>query len=295
MSLAKGTALARVNTLDGGGSLYHYTTGAALVNIVTNNEFWVTHANFLNDYAEVNYIEGVAREAIDSLCAAPEAARELTEALLAQFDRLRQGFHQMYMLSFSTKYDSLTLWSEFSGGEGYFMEFGAQDFRSHISVSDPSFRYYTEGSVVYDRPEQLAILREEILEPWLKEAPLKTAADIDALRPLLPALAMSIYEYAPFFKDATFAGEYEYRFVFYYRERARDGKVPCSFRSRDNNVIPFVRVSLKLADGSKVPLRRIVAGPKNKSDLAVSGTRYLLECNGYPTTEVVKSAVTLRY
>lgn len=295
MALAKGTSLARVHRLPPEGSLYHYTTGAALVNIVSTNEFWVTHANFLNDYAEVNYIEDVAREAIEALAATPEVARQLTGALIAQFDRLRQGFHQMYLLSFSTQYDSLTLWSEFSGGVGYFIEFGAQDFRSHIRVDDPSFRYYTEGAVVYNRAEQVSTIKDEVLIPWLDGSPLKTSADVEELRPLLPALAMSIYEYAPFFKDATFADENEYRFVFYYRERAGAGDVPCSFRSRDENVIPFVRISLRHADGAKVPIRRIVAGPKNKSDLAITGTRYLLECNGYPNTEVDKSAVTLRY
>lgn len=294
MTIAKGTTLDQVDVLSAEGSLFHYTTAPALTNIVSTSEFWVTHASFLNDYAEIAYITDVAREASFGLAGSRELAVSFSEALTERFIALRERFLQMYVLSFSTRFDSLTLWSEFSGGEGYFVEIGAEDFRSHINVQVPGFRYFTEGRVVYDRERQVSIVCDEVLTPWLRSVGVASVDEVDMDSPFLQMLAMSLFEYAPFFKDPLFASEDEYRFVFHFRE-AVGGKPPCSFRTRGQNVIPFVRVSLASEDGEKLPLRRIVAGPKNSSDLALSGIRYLLQCNDYQGVDVVRSQVTLRY
>lgn len=295
MGLTASTALNQIDTLGPQDSLYHYTTAAALVNLVSTNEFWVTHSNFLNDYSEVDYIETVMRDAVCDFVEDASVAEALCERVAGEFARIRAGFHQMYILSFSTHPDSLTLWSEFSGGYGYLLEIGAEDFRENLSLSGGSMRTIAEGRVVYDRARQDRIIREEVLGPWLANTPLACADDLDAVQALLPALAMSIYEYAPFFKGPAFSYEDEYRFVFYCKEAPGDGPMPCSFRSRDENVIPFIKVDMRGAQGEPLALRRVVVGPKNNSDLAVRGTQYLLKSNGYAGVDVDKSAVTLRY
>lgn len=307
MKLLESTKLNQISVLAPEESLYHYTTAKALMNIVSTNEFWVTHANFLNDYSEIDYIEEVVKDACHSLIPVPGHSEVFAAQLLAHFRGIREGFHQMYLLSFSTHPDSLTLWSEFSNGHGYSMELCAEDFRRHINVYGEEFRYYAEGRVIYSREEQIRIIKEEVLIPWLPVMEHETSgyrtddalrihpAQSEAHKPALSAMAMNLYEYAPFFKHETFRSEEEYRFVFYCREGAAGNPDFCSFREKDGNIIPFIKINLKLSDGTKLPIRRIVAGPKNKSDLAIKGAQYLLACHGYGDTAVGKSGITLRY
>lgn len=42
-----------------GEKLYHYTTSDALINIVTNKEFWITKWDYLNDVDELRVAEEV--------------------------------------------------------------------------------------------------------------------------------------------------------------------------------------------------------------------------------------------
>ncbi len=293
MELLSGTRLGQIEVLSQTESLYHYTTAKALMNIISTNEFWVTHANFLNDYSEINYIEEVAREAVYMLIPDSRTAEEFGGSLIEQFCRIREGFHQMYLLSFSTLADSLILWSEFSGGFGYCLELCVGDLRRHLHVQGESFRYYSEGRVVYDRSRQAAIIRDEILYPWMPKGNLSSQSE--EVRQILPAMAMSLYEYAPFFKRAAFQNEEEYRFIFYCAEDSAGTPDFCSFREKDGNIIPFVKINLKLDYKTKLPIRSIVAGPKNKSDLAIRGAQYLLACHGYGETTIKKSELTLRY
>ncbi|MDA3895437.1 MAG: DUF2971 domain-containing protein [Desulfobacteraceae bacterium] len=90
--------------------LYHYTNGDALINIFENNEFWLTHVEYLNDkkeYSEgVDFILNIVDRRIDEPGA--DLLKEFKNTYLNDhwFDKpLNVG-----ILSFSTKKDRLSQW-----------------------------------------------------------------------------------------------------------------------------------------------------------------------------------------
>ena len=52
-------------------SLYHYTTGENLINIITSGELWATHVACLNDATEIRYATERLRERIQTRLVSP--------------------------------------------------------------------------------------------------------------------------------------------------------------------------------------------------------------------------------
>ncbi|WP_221041541.1 hypothetical protein, partial [Pseudomonas savastanoi] len=48
-------------------SIYHYTSGSALLGIISNSEFWATDINFLNDQQEHVFGYGACVEYVKDL------------------------------------------------------------------------------------------------------------------------------------------------------------------------------------------------------------------------------------
>lgn len=70
------------NDKDSYKDVYHYTDLKAVKNIVENNCFWLTKANFLNDFEEVTY----AAELIERLLKSGRYSNDLIN-LLSQYTK----------------------------------------------------------------------------------------------------------------------------------------------------------------------------------------------------------------
>lgn len=113
-------------------------------------------------------------------------------------------------------------------------------------------------------------------------------------------IAMILSVYAPFFKRNCFKDEYEYRYIFlpeFYDKAEKNHPMYCDgvlFREKDGVIIPYIKINLKY-DKKKIPIKSIMVGSKNNSDLAMKGTRYYLDKNNYTETDIIKSEISLRY
>lgn len=66
------------------------------------------------------------------------------------------------------------------------------------------------------------------------------------------------------------------------------------FREKDGVIIPYIKITLNNESG-KIPIKSVLVGAKNNSDVAVKGTKYYLKNSNYRETKVSKCKITLRY
>lgn len=266
-------------------STYHYTNAKAFMNIIDEVEFWVSHGSFLNDYAELTYIEEIIEEVIHNLY--PRGNPSFYEQIIQHMNHLAEESFEPFILSFSMNKDSVTLWSEYSSFYGYSLEIDIEAMRKLIYSDQIAKSRVLEGEVIYSRQLQL-----ELVEKALSQ--LNSNQDETSL----DEVARSIYLYAPFFKKECFHSEEEYRFVFL-RPRAKEEQIPSYmsrevyFKKKDEVIIPYIKVNFK-SICEHLPIKSITVGAKNNSELAVKGTAYYLKHKGYLDVPVLKSCITLR-
>lgn len=274
-------------------TFYHYTKSNGINGIMSNNCFWATKSDFLNDPNEFFYIQeivaGVCKDSIkDSALRRMFLEDVLEETAIATGGRNREYF----VLSFSTCRDSITMWSEFGSKTGYNIGF---DCKSIIRRIEEENVVDYHGFVVYDPKEQQKLI-QKILNNYLTAATglsLKQILETGAKNRQEPVYqrACSRFQkvaavYAMFFKHEGFSQEQEYRFVF---KKQTDTDV--KFREKDGFLIPYIEICLSK---ERLPVKEIVIAPQNHIDLAKNGMEYMMKNKGYQV-KVSLSNIKLRY
>lgn len=292
-----------------GEKIYHYTNLSSLKGIVTEQSFWVTKSDFLNDKNEFRYAYKVTKKVCEKLVP-NENNRALLQKLLkikvAELNTLVEGqvMSGCYVLSFSKGYDSLLLWTEFAKSQGYCMEFDYSRLRSGIQR-----QMKMDGYVIYNRKEQCKLVEDTFFQilkrkddtrgrlsrKLLSETEVVTEEELDAFA---GEFALCSFLYSMFFKKECFQEEQEYRFVFWAFHENGEKKLfpevtPIYFREKAQTLIPYIEVSYAY-NGDRNPIRAITVGPKNNSDLAVKGIQYFLR-NEEIHIPVYESKIPLRY
>lgn len=285
-TLAKNSDVAKITK----GTLYHYTDGNALQNILEKKVFWITKSNFLNDPSELSYIDEIMEDANEKLrkeitkkhnldAIKDLASNEILESMnifqtykVVKNDMYRDVLDNVYILSLTSNQDSLTLWSNYSNLEGYNL---GLDSTKLFSILDSNKIKYIHGKVVYDKEDQLSIilkLHNENIEP----------------RMLVSKLAL----YSCFFKNPLYKAEEEYRILFFITDKDQ-----IKFRNRDGIIIPYVEMPIETKISKNLPLQNVMIGPKNKYDIAEHGINYLLKHLNYNLDEIKvnRSKIPLRY
>ena len=100
--------------------LYHYTSCKSVQGILKSGIFFATKSSFLNDTNELAYILELVEMVISEVENA-EYRHLLRLSIIETMEEFTQ--RNIYVLSFSTDPDSLTLWAEFGDKTGYNMAF----------------------------------------------------------------------------------------------------------------------------------------------------------------------------
>jgi hypothetical protein len=122
-------------------AVWHYTSGYALMQVLSKNYLWASSPQNLNDSSEVSHgmhiISGAFDEARSNLSRetkSDEAARKKIEQTLNTVldeDYFRAVMNEIYYISASKDPDSLTLWRNYANGDGFAIGF---DAREELSV-----------------------------------------------------------------------------------------------------------------------------------------------------------------
>src|SRR5882762_4393642 len=122
--------------VDFGQTLWHYTTGTALLAIVSSGQLYATQVGCLNDSTEIRYATRLLREAFLNL-QTDQALEEVERGFLAEFikDSTQEtvvppnASSKWFVTCFTQQRDDLSQWRAYSGGEnGYAIGFLAGGF-----------------------------------------------------------------------------------------------------------------------------------------------------------------------
>ena len=234
--------------------LFHYTDAAGFLGILETQEIWATDASCLNDWQELIYAKELIAEELERLCEYPSWNRtfKITKDEQTLLNKLRETFvsvprvYDVFVASFSTQMDILSQWREYGC---YNIGVSASALQSCAAAQQQSFL----GRCVYDQPDQLDFVRS-LVKSLITEY--RSHCNPQELE---KDMLYSLHRYGALLKHESFCEEEEWRIVL-------SGMQDLEFRQQKNIVIPFVRVDIECALGTRhnspvVPL--ITLGPGN--------------------------------
>ncbi|MDD3239292.1 MAG: DUF2971 domain-containing protein [Lachnospira sp.] len=282
----------RLKQVEGSEILYHYTKSNGVNGIIHNNSFWATKSDFLNDPNEFNHIYNIITSICDEVISNKNWKKMFLDDVLEEQAITSGGNKDYFVLSFSNRRDSITMWSEFGSRTGYNIGFKSKQIIERI-LEDNKIDYH--GFVIYNSEEQKRIVKR-ILSSGLSEEMNMTFSEIlelgardrndEVYKKACRKFQKMTAVYAMFFKNEAFREEQEYRFVF---KKQRDTEV--LFREKDGFMIPYIKIQLSK---EPLPVKEIVVAPQNHIDLAKKGMEYMMLQKGYEV-EVSLSNIKLRY
>lgn len=292
-------------------NIYHYTNIAALKNIIEKNVFWATKNDFLNDNKEHEYIVQLIKEINLS-----NSQKELLEKALSRyFASINTHFSQedcgdvlnafidktirelymdeIYIVSFSTEPDNLTLWGNYSYFQGYNLGFNKELLIDSMKLNNANEQqdFLIDGKVIYlDEKDKKGFLSSMISEILNDMDTFKVESHIANQIVISHLLLMS-----NFIKNKSMEAESEYRIISIQLKNDEEASTQREkhVRIKDNSFIPYTVINGKV----KESLQCITIGPTNNMDISAKGVKYLLKANGYNPNypEINKSKITLRY
>ncbi|MFP7283027.1 DUF2971 domain-containing protein [Bacillus altitudinis] len=284
--------------------VYHYTNIDGIEGILRKNgEFWVSHADFLNDKTEIKYTMELSVQIFLSLCEERGFSKEKISEFKKLYDEAVNINEIMntnyYSLSFSTNPDSNLLWANYSHNDGYSITFKYKEFIDRLEKdiipeiqSLEILKIVPIGAkVIYKQSEQkwlLSMLFNDVLNRFEDKA---NKPNYDVTSDAFIINAVGVLEwYSLFFKDECFSQEEEFRIALLYLDNSDANVYEC--RKSNGTFIPYVKINV-----NRDSVKGVTIGPKNNMDINREGLRKFLLKQEYDLTKVNinKSKIPYRY
>jgi hypothetical protein len=262
-------------------TLYHYTTQAGLLGILTSQSIWASEIRFLNDATEFRTaLDAVGAELSTRISDLDSAeARTRGDAIFGKFTALEES--SVFVLSLTEKGDDLSQWRAYGGRHsGYAIGFDVDKLGALAAEYD-----FELHRCLYESPEH-GLLAATIVDDamaWLSEGDRMT-------RRRCREFHRTMLKTAPLLKHYKFRDESEWRLV----SASHPVTSPeIGFRSGPSTLVPHYSIPLFAKDGSS-PLTRVTIGPTPHVDLAIHSTYALLQARGFKDAFVRESQIPLR-
>lgn len=240
--------------------LFHYTNGAALLNIIKHQKLWLTHINYLNDTSE--FIHGLdiigcyVNKMIDD-----EKIREELHLIKEKSSNLID----YYICSFSTAPDLLSQWRGYCPlNGGYAIEF------DHELLIRGMGEYYSLNQCIYTEHEKQEKASTKVLnnKEKLYNSYSKYGENDHKIDFFIHALAM--FSIATYFKNESFKEEAEYRLTTL--ETSFIQKNLMMFREKNGVLIPYIEEKF-----DHNAIKSVWVGPMRDQDLAEKSIEMLFK------------------
>lgn len=300
--------------------LYHYTGNSGLMGITSSNCFWVSRSDFLNDSQEIVYFKEILEATIkelevsfDDIVNVRDQNGNLLKLIITETNKMLDKYSEIYMnyarqifvLSLSENNDSLTLFSNYSNGDGYNIGLKREDFLNQLHIDYQQIIHLGQASKInYNREAQENIVfndiydeYESLIEILTSRVEHPTNEEINSeLKKFFNLLSLKFFNYSIFFKHPTFYHEEEYRIIFLVDDK--DARKVVKFRPYNSIIIPYIEIKLR----EYLPIKTITIGPKNNLDIAKNSVEVFLNYNPFQSKRiaeseisVIKSQIPLRY
>lgn len=294
-------------------TVFHYTSTAGLISIVSNNELWLSEATFLNDRREIEHGRRLACGRLEA-----QIAKEVSPEVRAMLERARSRFAdwsdpEVYVACFSFEGDDLTQWRAYGGIDG--------PVAIEFEHSPMMFGYTAEGvldRVLYDTSDQQWVFdnmlaafadayREDVRDPIAferKGPPLSRDEEDDIVA---TSLYHALWQHIVTCKDPAFIAEREVRFIYTAHDFRQSSMswVPehpaPRFRERGGRVIPYLTSKNldfqnldRVGETPKLPIRSVRIGPVAEPSVIERGVRRLLDVHGHGAAQITGSTAPYR-
>lgn len=246
-------------------ALYHYTTNAGFLGILSSGNMYATHFAYLNDSVEIKYTIELAREVLGNLKRLlGDAAAPLTKigrAIDSLHPFLKATSENLYnanicLCSFTGNGDLLSQWRGYCDVGGVSFSFKKHELEEFCKREKLSLI-----KCIYDRDVQLKEVGE-IAQRYID----LISADIDSAdsRKTLRGqqFILNLIDKSYIYKHPSFREEEEYRIIC---DNQRTNEYGLDFRSGKSSVVPYVNIPI--LSGGSMNLHKIIIGPSPGADL----------------------------
>ncbi len=294
-------------------TMYHYTSTAGLISIISNNEVWLSEATYLNDRHEIEHGRRLACGRLEA-----KIASETSFEVRGMLERARSRFEnwsdpEVYVACFSFGGDDLTQWRSYGGPDG--------PVAIEFEHGPMMFGYTADGAldqVLYDAVDQHWVFdnvlgafadayRQDVRDPIAFERrgpPLSREEEDDIVA---TSLYHALWRHIVSCKDPAFVAEREVRFI-YTAHDLRQGATSWvpehptpRFRERGGRVIPYLTSRNldfqnmdRTGETPKLPIRSVRIGPVSEASVIRRGLRRLLDAHGHQDVTITESAAPYR-
>lgn len=257
---------------------YHYCSVSSFFKIITNKTLWLSDADYMNDHAELKWIDTVMNKIL----------KEKNNQLKKEYDRLEHKKH--YFISFSKEKDILSQWRCYAD-DGQGVAIGFNFSKAGI---------YSRSSFVVDENSLTSkIGYEDIRYDERIEASIRDIVSSEGVN----SSALFIKELATMIKHPSFQEEKEVRLIYtpentnqsieknkYIDYPLKNISGP-SFRESNHQIIPYYEYKFDCQNNSSI-ISEVVLGPKCK--LKEKDLKKFLEANKFLKTDIISSKSTYR-
>lgn len=251
--------------------LYHYTTQAGLLGILTSGTIWASQVQFLNDSTEFRIGLEIATEQLHAMARLSRTGANALTRSFAEYFRSIENF-PVFVVSLTAEGDQLSQWRAYSGTHsGFSLALDTEQLMATAAANHFSLHQCT-----YDETSQRNLIAELFSGYFGARA-----------RPGLPDFSYSLAALCPLLKNAGFAEEREWRLV--------SERVPTQlhFRPGRSLITPYCAIPLVAADGTSC-VKGLTVGPTPHPELAIEAVRSLARSCGRPDIAVNASKIPLR-
>lgn len=294
--------------------LWHYTTTAAMQQILESGRLWATNAEFMNDSTEFAYGRDLLiGEVCRFLDNPPEGYEpEDLEVIDLAMRRIRMDEHgwQVYLICFCQEGDLLSQWRGY-GSVAVPVALGV-DLTPYIKA-DQVAALDDEGGIrqvvrlhrVRYSPDEQRNAVHRVLDIWMRaRAAFRDVLSFeDGEEPTLAMLGLEalLENLLVQFKHAAFAEEREWRLTCSLYEVSDEQMNLVRFTSAYFGPKPYISLAIpetKSIDGVDIrydlPLRTVRVGPTAHAEIATRAMEVLLHTKHYYEVELSQSEVPLR-
>lgn len=284
-------------------NLYHYTSHAGLLGVVSSRSVWATDSRFLNDSTEIVHTLLLAKRIAGHIYMDDDYLAPLAYALRHALGTMEN--QAVFVTSFSEKPDLLSQWRGYCpGGAGVCIGFDKNEIEQHCSQLG-----YRLEKCVYEHDALLGRIEEIVHDCFAKlpqprisrqqydnldsreqveyainyQSRLGHIPDESAIDEILADACRKIAMLAPLFKHEGFHEEAEWRIV-----ATEPIGVTLHFRPGPSYLCPYVEVPILK---NKSTLRAIILGPNPNHQRAQTSVQMMLSFEEFDDVKVSASSI----
>lgn len=276
---------------DKGPRLFHYTTNAGLIGIVTSKTLRATQIQYLNDSEEFSHglliAAGVAR---DRAKAASGREKLLLETISSSWERVRRT--HVFVSSFTENGDLLSQWRGYAGAGGVSLSFSYGEL---IEIANKNANGFRLIKCVYEEKQKRLIAGEFIDEALTSLQNLGSEVSEEIVKDLSWTFLKRFQQIAACFKNHAFKEEAEWRLV---SLPVSGDTANIDFRSTAAVIIPFFTMNLDLGKTEKgkirIGIQELLIGPSSYYEEQMAAISLLFQRSGVYVATLSRTLIPFR-